>query len=132
MKKDIENRNDIECLVDLFYKKVRSDDMLGLIFNEIAKINWASHLPVMYAFWENAVLFTGNYAGNPMHLHEHLHHIRPLHAVHFERWNELFISAVDELFEGEKAILAKQRALSISTVIQSQLLKSQADSDNIY
>ncbi len=132
MKKDIENRNDIECLVDLFYKKVRSDDMLGVIFNDIAKINWTSHLPVMYDFWENAVLFTGNYSGNPMHLHEHLHHIRPLHAVHFEHWNKFFCSSVDELFEGEKAKLAKQRALSISNLIQTQLLKLQADSDKIY
>ena len=132
MKKDIENRNDIECLVNLFYKKVCADDLLGVIFNEIAKINWSSHLPVMYDFWENAVLFTGSYSGKPMHLHEHLHHIRPLHAAHFERWNKLFYSSVDELFEGDNANLAKQRALSISTVIQTQLLKSQTDSDRIY
>ena len=132
MKKDIETRNDIECLVNLFYKKVSADDILGTIFNEIANINWETHLPVMYDFWENAVLFTGNYSGNPINLHEHLHHLQPLHAVHFEQWNKLFCSSVDELFEGEKAKLAKERALSISSVIQSQLFKSREDSDKIY
>ncbi len=132
MKKDIENRKDIECLVDLFYKKVNADDLLGNIFNDIVNINWATHLPAMYDFWENAVLFTGNYAGSPMHLHEQLHHLQPLHAVYFDRWNKLFSSSIDELFTGDNAKLAKQRALSISTVIQSQLLKSQVDSDRIY
>jgi hemoglobin len=114
MKKDIENRNDIELLVDRFYEKVLSDQQLGLIFRETANNNWSTHLQVMYNFWENIILFTGTYEGNPMNLHQHLHHLQPLNAAHFDQWNQLF--------EGEKADLAKQRAISISEIIKKKIL----------
>jgi hypothetical protein len=40
----------------------------------------------------------------------------------FQQWVHLFTSTVDELFAGEKALLAKQRAVSISTVMQIKIL----------
>ncbi len=125
MKKDIENRTDIELLVNVFYAKVLADKQLGFIFQEMAKVNWSTHLPTMYDFWENIILYTGTYEGNPMNLHQHLHHITPLNETHFDKWNQLFLSAVDELFEGEKASLARQRALSISGIIKEKILEYQ-------
>ncbi len=127
MTKDIATRNDIELLVNAFYAKVIADKELGHIFHEIAKVNWPTHLSVMYDFWENIILFTGTYEGNPMNLHQHLHHISPLNEHHFEQWNNLFIKTVDELFEGAKAGLAKQRALSISLIIKKKLLAYQRE-----
>jgi len=41
-----------------------------------------------------------------------------LKAEHFDRWLLLFKSTVDENFDGEKAELAKQRAMSIATIMQ--------------
>ncbi len=121
MKKDIETRSDIELLVNVFYEKIKVDKQLGYIFQEIAKVNWETHLQKMYNFWENIILFTGNYDGNPMNLHQHLHHITPLNAAHFNKWNQLFICTADELFEGKKASLAKQRAVSISKIIKKKI-----------
>jgi hemoglobin len=72
----------------------------------------------MYRFWENIIFHTGSYTGNPMEVHMQLHSKCPMHRQHFEKWMELFSSTVDELFEGEKAFQAKQRALSIATVMQ--------------
>ncbi|MEP6711657.1 MAG: group III truncated hemoglobin, partial [Ferruginibacter sp.] len=69
MKKDIQTRADIEQLVKAFYEKVATDKELGLIFLELAQENWETHLPAMYNFWENIILFTGTYEGNPMNLH---------------------------------------------------------------
>ncbi len=43
---------------------------------------------------------------------------------HFQRWILLFNETVDELFKGEKAELIKQRALSISTVMQIKILQT--------
>ncbi|MBS1743145.1 MAG: group III truncated hemoglobin [Bacteroidetes bacterium] len=123
MKQDIINRSDIELLVTTFYNKVKSDAVIGYIFNDIAKVNWEKHLPVMFDFWENALLFTGNYTGNPMEVHQRLNRAHPLTAEHFKCWTKLFTDTVDELFEGDKAILAKQRALSIATAIQVKLIK---------
>lgn len=125
MKTDIANRADIELLVDTFYDKISADKQLGSIFQEVAKVNSATHLPVMYNFWENIILFTGTYEGNPMTLHKHLHDIKPLNETHFDQWNHLFISTVNELFEGPKAALAIQRALKISGIIMENILAYQ-------
>lgn len=123
MKKDIENRTDVELLVNQFYDKVKIDPVIGYIFNDVAKVNWEKHLPRMYDFWENTILFTGNYEGNPMELHKHLHKLTPLKTAHFDEWNKLFIETVNGNFEGPHANLAKQRALSISSVMHLKILK---------
>jgi hemoglobin len=125
IRKDIDTRNDIELLVNVFYAKVLADPLLGYLFQETANMNWSTHFPAMYNFWENVILFTGTYEGNPMNLHKHLHHITPLNETHFDRWNQLFIHTVDGLFQGKKAELAKQRAISISTIIKEKLLAFQ-------
>ncbi len=122
-KKDINNRHDIEILINEFYDRVKIDETIGPVFTEVVKINWEKHLPVMCDFWENAILFTGSYHGNPMDLHTHLHKAMPLLQIHFQKWNQIFISTVDSLFKGEKALLAKQRAIKISEVLQSQILE---------
>lgn len=121
MKNDISNRKDIEKLVNTFYDKVKTDPVIGYIFNDVAKVNWEKHLPVMYNFWENTIFYTGSYEGNPMELHRHLNRVTQLNPDHFKEWNFLFITTVDELFEGPNANLAKQRALSISTVMQIKI-----------
>lgn len=122
MKKDIENIEDIKVLVNTFYDKVKADGTIGYIFNDIAKVNWEKHLPVMYNFWENVIFFTGSYNGNPMTAHVKMHNIVQFTTTHFEQWIKLFTSTVDELFEGDKAELAKQRAISIATVMQLKVL----------
>lgn len=122
MKKDIKTREDIELLVTCFYDKVKIDDTIGYIFNDVAKVNWEKHLPAMFNFWENVLLFTGEYTGNPMAIHQHLNKIEPLTKAHFRRWEQLFLQTLDELFEGEKTTLARQRALSISTVMQIKIV----------
>ena len=129
MKKDIENRKDIELLVDRFYDKVIADPLIGFIFNDIAKVNWAKHLPVMYDFWENTLLYSGSYTGNPMEIHNRLNKVVPLTAAHFQQWLDLFTGTVDELFEGEKSRLAKQRAISIATLMQIKIIKQNKDID---
>lgn len=132
MKKDIDDKKDIELLVNEFYNKVKIDDEIGYIFTDIVKVNWEKHLPVMYNFWENTLFYTGTYEGNPMELHKHLHHLLPLTPAHFARWNYLFTKTVDELFEGRTAELAKQKAISISTVMQIKIFKEDTLTDKIF
>jgi hemoglobin len=132
MKRDIENRRNIETLVNHFYEKVKSDPIIGYIFTDIAHVNWEKHLPVMYNFWENAIFYTGTYNGNPMQIHQHLHRVANLKTEHFEQWIRLFTSSVDELFEGDNANLIKQRAISISTVMQIKILNDYAPVNKIY
>lgn len=122
MKNDIYTKKDVERLVNLFYEKVKEDKLLALLF---ARVNWELHLPVMYQFWENAIFFAGGYIGNPMAAHILLHKKTPLNPEHFSRWIMLFSNTVDELFEGDKAALAKQRANSIAVVMQTKILTPQ-------
>ena len=124
MKTDITNGTDIANLINTFYDKVKGDDILGPIFNVLIPVNWEVHLPVMYRFWENAIFYTGGYTGNPMALHNHIHKKIGLEAKQFERWLKLFNETTDELFEGEKAELAKERALSIARVMQQKILNT--------
>ncbi|HRZ73571.1 MAG TPA: group III truncated hemoglobin [Flavobacterium sp.] len=123
MKKDIHNRNDIIRLVDAFYDKIKTDQVIGFIFNEVAHVNWENHLPKMYDFWENVLFFTGNFDGNPMQKHKELHNKCPLSHAHFDHWNEVFRQTVDELFKGEKAEEIKLRAKSISDVIMYKTIQ---------
>lgn len=115
MLSDIENRHDIEVLVQCFYKKATADELIGHFFGHV---NWERHLPIMYNFWENIVFYTGNYEGNPMRQHQAVHRFQPFTAEHFERWVGLFEATIDELFVGERAELIKQRARSIATIMQ--------------
>lgn len=121
VKTDILTRSDVELLVNRFYDKVKSDATIGYIFNDLVKVNWEAHLPVMYDFWESVIFFTGAYNGNPMITHRKLHQIAHLTSEHFKAWLTIFTSTVDEMFEGEKAELAKQRAISMATVMQLKI-----------
>lgn len=124
MKKDIQNREDIEKLINRFYECVKKDALINIFFTEVIKVNWEQHLPVMYDFWENILFHTGQYNGNPMIQHQHLHKKYPIQRQHFERWLELFTDTTDELFKGDNAERIKQRATSIATVMQIKLLES--------
>jgi len=124
MKHDIKDRADLQLLVDTFYTKVRADETIGYLFNEVAQVNWEQHLPRMYDFWENILFQTGGFKGNPMVAHVQLHQKSPLSAAHFARWQQLFLTTVDELFEGDKAELIKQRARSIATMMQIKVSPS--------
>ncbi|RXK83780.1 group III truncated hemoglobin [Filimonas effusa] len=119
-RNDIESRSDIEKLVNTFYEKVRSDDTIGFFFSNVVAVDWSMHLPKMYDFWENVLLHTGSYKGNPMDVHFKVNGLHPINGVHFERWLLLFIQTIDELFEGETAERAKVRAKGIAWVLQQK------------
>jgi truncated hemoglobin YjbI len=57
---DVETAQDVKRVVDAFYAKVNCDELLAPIFNEIAKVDWAAHLPTMYRFWDS--LLFGSYS----------------------------------------------------------------------
>ena len=121
MKNDISSREDLLQLVSKFYEKLLADNSINYLFTDIAKIDLAHHLPLLVDFW-NSVLFQSDmYHKNAMQPHIDIHQKSPLQAHHFETWLRYFNETADELFEGEKAFLAKERALSIATVMKIKL-----------
>lgn len=121
-KTDIESRQDIETLIRLFYDQLLVDELVGFLFTEVVPLNMEEHLPKLVDFWEDQLLETNQYRGNPMMIHRQLHLKSPLKKEFFEQWLTLFNKTVDAQFAGPKANLAKERALSIATVMQIKLL----------
>jgi len=80
----------ISRLVDRFYGSIRQDDLLGPIFSQRIT-DWPSHLERMRSFWRSVMFNSGEFSGNPMLKHMS---IPGLKAEHFERWLELFYSAL--------------------------------------
>ncbi len=115
--KKLENRADIEQLVNTFYKKVQADSVIGYFFNDIAKVNWNDHLPKMYSFWETLLFGKASYKGNPMAAHFPINEIEAMEKHHFEHWLKLWTETVQELFEGETAELAIYKANNISQLM---------------
>lgn len=111
---DIEHSEDIRLLIDTFYAKVRKDDLIGFIFNDVAKVDWPKHLPKMYAFWEFLLLGGESYFGNPIEPHRALHQKVELKKEFFDRWIALFTQSVEENFHGIRAEEAKNKATLIA------------------
>jgi hemoglobin len=114
---DIETEADVRMLVDEFYGAIRNDALLNPIFTDIAQVDWAHHLPKMYAFWNGLILGLPGYAGAPFPPHT----VLPVGREHFSRWLELFRATVDRLFSGERAQRAKNAAGSIAHTFAMRL-----------
>jgi hemoglobin len=119
--RDIETRADIEVLVNAFYTRVRADELLGPIFDGVARVDWDEHLPKMYDFWELVLFGSSRFKGNPLAAHRALARQTPLGGREFGRWIELFHTTVDELFAGAVADEARLRALRIAAVMQHHI-----------
>jgi hemoglobin len=114
---DIITSEDIKTLVDAFYEKVRKDELLSPIFNERIQNRWPQHLEKMYSFWQTVLLNEQTYSGSPFPPHAQL----PINHSHFEKWIELFISTIDELYKGDKSTEAKWRASKMAEMFQNKI-----------
>ncbi len=110
---DITTKQDVEQLVDTFYCRVLTDESLAPFFKNL---DFKAHMPKMVHFWSFVLLDEPGYTTNVTDKHMHM----PLSPVHFERWVALFHGTVNELFAGEKAEMAKQRANLIAWTIQNK------------
>ena len=115
--KEILSLEDIKLLVDTFYGKVRSNPLIGPIFNERIQDRWPIHLEKMYSFWQTVLLEEYTYNGRPFPPHATM----PIGHEHFEQWLALFAETVDELFTGDKADEAKWRAGKMAELFESKL-----------
>lgn len=117
IKKDIENLEDIKLLVNTFYGKVRQDEKLGDIFDNVIQDRWPEHLDKMYRFWQTVLLEEHTYSGRPFVPHLTL----PVGKEHFVQWIELFFSTVDDNFSGKKAELAKWQGNRMAEMFQLKI-----------
>ncbi|MBC7625973.1 group III truncated hemoglobin [Ferruginibacter sp.] len=100
LKKNITGIEDIKLMVDQFYKKVKTDELLSPIFLQYIPADWQPHSEKMYLFWNAALFGEKGYMGNPFSKHAKMDTIG---TAHFERWLFLFYQTIDEHFIGSNA-----------------------------
>lgn len=114
----INSREDIRKLVHTFYAKIRKNELLGPIFNShISEEQWPEHLEKLTDFWETNLFGIAKFKGSPSMKHinvdKNLNH--SITQTHFGTWLQLWFETIDQLFEGELALKAKQSARKMST-----------------
>lgn len=122
--KDISTRADIELLMNNFYERLLADERINYIFTDVAKLDIKTHIPVIADFWESVLLNKNVYHNNTMKVHMVLNDKTPLSKEHFNVWLTHFTFTVDELFEGNIALLAKQRARSVATLMEIKIAQN--------
>ena len=114
MKKDITNSEDVKHLVKTFYTNLLLNEEVKPIF---AGVDFEKHMPHMIAFWEFVLLDKEGYTTNVFDKHVNL----PLKAKHFTIWLKTFENTINDLFLGEKANLAIQRAQTIAYSFETKM-----------
>lgn len=114
--KKLQTREDIEFLVNTFYQKVEKSE-IGFFFNDVAKVDWAHHLPKMYRFWESLLFGQATYKGNPMAAHFPINEMQAMEKHHFDTWLKLWTETVEENFTGETAHAAVYKAGNIANLM---------------
>lgn len=120
--RDLDSPTEIAEMVRRFYQDVAQDDLLGPVFNEVARVDWVEHLPKLTAFWCRALLGIEGYAGNPFRAHSLVNDEAPFTHAHFERWLELFHDAVELGWTGPNADRALELAHNVARVHAGQLV----------
>ncbi|MES2679793.1 MAG: group III truncated hemoglobin [Bacteroidota bacterium] len=111
--RDIETRADIQSLIDTFYSQLLLIDEMKVVFEGI---NFPQHVPHIVHFWSFVLLDEPGYTTNVFEKHTRL----PIKTHQFDMWLKVFTNTVDELFSGEKADLAKQRATVLAHTFKSK------------
>ncbi len=111
MKREIKNRSDVFFLVDSFYIKVRTNSLLGPIFNDVID-DWQDHLERLKDFWLSILFFKNNFEGNPINVHQKVDAKNNglIEARHFGIWLNLWYETLDTYYEGNLAQVVKLRA----------------------
>ncbi len=109
-------------MVRRFYADVAMDDLLGPMFNDVARVDWSEHLPKLTAFWGRALLGQPGYSGNPFRAHADVHQQRPFTAAHFDRWLSLFHETLELGWIGPNVLRASELARTVARVHRDQLV----------
>jgi hemoglobin len=120
--RDLDTADEIAEMVRRFYADVTMDDLLGPMFNDVARVDWSEHLPKLTAFWCRALLGQPGYQGNPFRAHMLVHAKREFTPAHFERWLTLFHETLELGWCGPNTRRALDLADNVARVHSQQLL----------
>ena len=116
MKHDITSNDDIIILINVFYERLLQIEGMPAVF---ADLNFEAHKPRIVHFWAFVLLDEPGYTTNVFDKHFHL----PIKLHMFQQWLQVFTNTVNDLFVGEKADMAIQRATVLTFTFESKWQK---------
>jgi len=119
--RDITNREDIDSVVNAFYRQAMGNDEIGYIFTEVAKLDLEKHIPTICDFWESILFGKMNYRGSVVSKHIELHKLSSILPRHFEVWLGIWNSTIKESFKGEKADEMMHRAYLMAEMMKHKI-----------
>lgn len=111
---DILSENDVDFLVEIFYKKIQENEQMAPFFKHT---NWEHHLPKMKHFWNFILFDKPGFRGNIYDAHVN----RQIKSPHFDTWLQLFCETVNENFIGVNATTAMDKAKELSMLFSWKL-----------
>ena len=105
----------LQQLIAHFYARVRADDLIGPLFNEVVD-DWPAHLDKLQSFWSGVMLASGRYKGRP--LPAHVQHGDRMSGAAFDRWLALWRHSTDEMFQPGPARASQDKADRIAESLQ--------------
>lgn len=128
---DLDTVEDIEEMVTRFYRVVAQDDLLGPMYNQVARVDWSVHVPKIASFWFQALLGIDGFEGNLSRAHERVNELSPYTPAHFARWLELFHETVEEGWVGPRADRALRLAEHVAEAQQRRLTAATAAAEPV-
>ena len=84
------------------------------MFEEVAEVDWSTHIPLLIDYWCRVLLGHQNYQGTILGAHRPVHELQPLTADLFDRWYGLWVATIDQGWAGPSAEKAKAHAAKIA------------------
>jgi hemoglobin len=121
-RRDLDSRTQIHDLVVAFYREIVFDDLLAPVFNEVAEVDWSTHIPKLIDYWCRVLLGQPGYNGYVLGPHQHVHELEPLRVELFDHWYGLFVATIDQQWSGPLAEKAKTHAGRMSATLAGRIL----------
>jgi hemoglobin len=112
--RDLDTRTEIHDMVVAFYRELAMDPALGRIFEQVAEVDWAEHIPRLVDYWCRVLLGDPTYQGAILQAHQRVHDLERFEPAHFIRWYELFVTVIDDGWSGPFTDEAKAHAGKIA------------------
>ncbi|MGB6057773.1 MAG: group III truncated hemoglobin [Microthrixaceae bacterium] len=114
---DLDSRTQIHDLVVHFYREIVFDEFLDHVFEDVAQVDWNSHIPRLIDYWCRVLLGHPGYDGMILAPHQEVHEMESFTAEHFDKWFALWVQSIDERWSGPLADKAKSHAEHMAGVM---------------
>ncbi|HTO00167.1 MAG TPA: group III truncated hemoglobin [Microthrixaceae bacterium] len=100
---DLDSRSQIHDLVVHFYREIVFDEFLDHVFEDVAQVDWNTHIPKLIDYWCRVLLGQPGYEGTILAPHQEVHDLESFTQEHFDKWFALWVQSIDERWSGPVA-----------------------------